>query len=85
MRAGTGCEGHTHDKEAGKVTPASDVIRLYSSRRVLRGSTRKVNAHATVPTATAADAGVHAPREQAQGARATLTITKPERSLRPAT
>jgi hypothetical protein len=22
------CEGHTHDKEAGKVTPASDVIAL---------------------------------------------------------
>jgi len=34
------CEGHTHDKEAGKVTPASDVIALSFRYRFLRGSTR---------------------------------------------
>ena len=34
------CEGHTHDKEAGKVTPASDVIALKDRYRFLRGSTR---------------------------------------------
>ena len=50
-------EGHTHFNEAGNVTPASDVIRLSLRLRDLRGSTRKVNAHATVPTATAADGG----------------------------
>jgi len=34
------CEGHTHPKEAGKVTPASDVIALPFRYRFLRGSTR---------------------------------------------
>jgi len=41
-----GCARDTHDKEAGKITPASDVIALSCSCRFLRGSTRKVNAHA---------------------------------------
>jgi hypothetical protein len=64
-------EGHTHVIEAGNVTQANDVIRLCLSDRDLRDNTRyvliNVNAHDTVPTATAADGGVHAPREQAQG------------------
>ena len=37
------CEGNTHDKEAGKATPASDVIALYCRPRYLRGSTRYVS------------------------------------------
>jgi hypothetical protein len=40
------CEGHTHDKEAGNVASASDVIALLSRRSPLRGSTRYVNSHA---------------------------------------
>jgi hypothetical protein len=34
------CEGHTHPMEAGKVTPASDVIALLERVRYLRVSTR---------------------------------------------
>jgi hypothetical protein len=34
------CEGHTHDKEAGKVTPASDDIALPLRSRNLRGRHR---------------------------------------------
>ncbi len=34
------CEGHTHFNEAGKATPASDVIALRERDRDLRVSTR---------------------------------------------
>ncbi len=34
------CEGHTHCKEAGNVTQASEVIAFKFNCRLLRGSTR---------------------------------------------
>ena len=34
------CEGNTHDKEAGKATPASDLIALLERDRDLRGRHR---------------------------------------------
>ena len=34
------CEGHTHDKEAGKVTPVSNLITLVLRIRTLQGRHR---------------------------------------------
>jgi hypothetical protein len=40
------CEGHTHDNEAGKIAPASDVSLLEERSISLQRSIRSVSTHA---------------------------------------